>query len=440
MNQLLTTGQCVVTESSSNTCTVEKFLGGGGQGEVYEANVEGKPFALKWYFPASATAQQRKVLEVLVDRGAPSDRFLWPVELVSQKDVPGFGYLMPLRPPGYNRVVDLVKRRVEPSFRVLATVGLGLADSFLKLHAKGFCYCDISPDNVFFHPDTGDVLICDNDNVLVDGSSGGAVLGTPRFKAPEVERGEALPTSQTDLYSLAALLFYILHIHYPRGGYKESSIKAFDYPAMSWLYGTEPVFIFDPNDDSNRPDPRFHSNATEFWAIYPTFLKELFISAFTEGIRDPLHGRIREGVWRSAMARLLDSIVYCYCDAKNFYDEVELKRSGGVPRPCWRCKKCFRLPPRIRIDRNIVMLNHDTRLFQHHVDPRHLYDFSTPVAEVTRHPTDASVWGLKNLSQEKWVATLPDRSVMDVEPGRSVTLASETRINFGPSEGLIRTS
>src|SRR5271166_2425467 len=282
MNQLLTTGQCVVTESSSNTCTVEKFLGGDGQGEVYEANVEGKPFALKWYFPASATAQQRKVLEVLVDRGAPSDRFLWPVELVSQKDVPGFGYLMPLRPPGYNRVVDLVKRRVEPSFRVLATVGLGLADSFLNLHAKGLCYCDISPDNVFFHPDTGDVLICDNDNVLVDGSPGGAVLGTPRFKAPEVERGEALPTSQTDLYSLAALLFYILHIHYPRGGYKESSIKAFDYPAMSWLYGTEPVFIFDPNDDSNRPDPRFHSNATEFWAIYPTFLKELFISAFTE--------------------------------------------------------------------------------------------------------------------------------------------------------------
>ena len=440
MNQLLTTGQCVVTESSSNTCTVEKFLGGGGQGEVYEANVEGKPFALKWYFPASATAQQRKVLEVLVDRGAPSDRFLWPVELVSQKDVPGFGYLMPLRPPGYNRVVDLVKRRVEPSFRVLATVGLGLADSFLNLHAKGLCYCDISPDNVFFHPDTGDVLICDNDNVLVDGSPGGAVLGTPRFKAPEVERGEALPTSQTDLYSLAALLFYILHIHHPLDGYKESSIKAFDYPAMSWLYGTEPVFIFDPNDDSNRPDPRFHSNATEFWAIYPTFLKELFISAFTEGIRDPLHGRIREGVWRSAMARLLDSIVYCYCDAENFYDEVELKRSGGVPRPCWRCKKCFRLPPRIRIDRNIVMLNHDTRLFQHHVDPRHLYDFSTPVAEVTRHPTDASVWGLKNLSQEKWVATLPDRSVMDVEPGRSVTLASETRINFGPSEGLIRTS
>ncbi len=440
MNQLLRIGQTVLSESTATPCEVARFLGGGGQGEVYQVNVDGKQFALKWYFPAAATPQQRKVLEALVERGAPSDRFLWPVELVSQKDVPGFGYLMPLRPPGYNRVVDLVKRRVEPTFRALAMVGIGLADSFLKLHTRGLCYCDISPDNVVFHPDTGDVLICDNDNVLVDGSPGGAVLGTPRFKAPEVETGEALPSSQTDLYSLAALLFYILHIHHPLDGVKESSIKCFDYPAKSRLYGSEPVFIFDPHDDSNRPDPRFHSNATDYWAIYPTFLKELFIRAFTEGIRDPLHGRIREGVWRSAMARLLDSIVYCYCDAENFYDEVELKRSGGVPRPCWRCKKSFRLPPRIRIDRNIVMLSYDTRLFQHHVDPRRLYDVSTPVAEVTRHPTDASVWGLKNLSQEKWVATSPDGTVKDVEPGRSVTIASETRINFGPSEGLIRSS
>ena len=210
---------------------------------------------------------------------------------------------------------------------------------------------------------------------------------------------------------------------------------------MSRLYGSEPVFIFDPHDESNRPDPRFHSNALEYWAIYPTFLKELFTKAFTEGIRDPLHGRVREGVWRSAMARLLDSIIYCgHCGTENFYDEVELKKSGAVPRPCWECKKHLRLPPRIRIDKNVVMLNHDTTLYQHHVDLRYLYDFSTPVAEVTRHPTDARIWGLKNLSQEKWVATLPDGSVIDVEPGRSVTIASETRINFGSSEGLIRSS
>jgi serine/threonine protein kinase len=303
----------------------------------------------------------------------------------------------------------------------------------------GFCYCDISFGNVFIDPGPGEVLICDNDNVVVDGSFRGGVLGTPRFMAPEIVRGEACPTSQTDLYSLSVLLFYIFLLQHPLDGAKEASIKCFDYPAMTMLYGTEPIFIFDPDDQSNRPDRRYHSNALEYWAVYPTFLKELFTRAFTDGIRDPLNGRVRESEWRSAMARLQDSILYCGdCGAENFYDELEFKRSGGIPSVCWQCKRTYRLPPRIRIEKSVVMLNHDTTLFQHHIDHRCRYDFSTPVAEVARHPSQPGIWGLKNLSAETWVATSADGSVTDVEPGRSITLASETRINFGHAEGAIR--
>ncbi len=35
MNEILKPGQTVRTESSRIACTVEKFLGAGGQGEVY---------------------------------------------------------------------------------------------------------------------------------------------------------------------------------------------------------------------------------------------------------------------------------------------------------------------------------------------------------------------------------------------------------------------
>jgi serine/threonine protein kinase len=103
---------------------------------------------------------------------------------------------MQLRPERYKGIVDLMKRRIEPTFRALATAGIELAHSFLALHAKGLCYRDISFGNVFFDPDTGDVLICDNDNVTVDGSATSGVLGTPRFMAPEVVRGEAMPSMQ----------------------------------------------------------------------------------------------------------------------------------------------------------------------------------------------------------------------------------------------------
>jgi len=440
MSEILKSGQIVCTEPSGMNCEVEQFLGGGGQGEVYRAKLGGKAVALKWYFPATATLEQREALEALVKKGPPNEKFLWPMEIASAQDVSGFGYVMPLREFCYKSIVDLMKRRIEPSFRALATAGLDLSHSFLQLHSMGLCYCDISFGNVFFDPDRGDVLICDNDNVAVDGETKGRVLGTPRFMAPEIVRGKALPSTQTDLFSLAVLLFYMFIIHHPLEGKKEAAIHAFDLPAMNKLYGDEPVFIFDPKDRSNEPMPGLHDNAIVFWPLYPQFLRNRFTKVFTEGIRDPQNGRVRESEWRSDMVRLRDSIVYCpHCVAENFYDADAFKDSGGKPASCWRCKKEVRLPARIRIGKSIIMLNHDTRLFPHHIDDQRMYDFSKPIAEVSQHPTNPNIWGLKNISSEKWVSTTADSStVRDIEPGRSVTLSVGTKINFGKVEGEIR--
>lgn len=84
------------------------------------------------------------------------------------------------------------------------------------------------------------------------------------------------------------------------------------------------------------------------------------------------------------------------------------------------------------------MLNHDTHLFPHHTDGGRLYDFSAPAAAVVRHPTETGIWGLKNLTGDKWVVTTADGVVRDVEPQRSVTLSVKTRIHFGGAEGEIR--
>src|SRR5262249_24860800 len=147
MDQILKPGQKVHTSSTRRECRVEVFLGGGGQGEVYQATLDGELVALKWYYPASATPEQQKALETLVRMGAPSDRFLWPTELASATSTPGFGYVMPLRERRFRSIVDLMKRRIEPSFRALATAGLELSHSYLQLHTKGLCYRDISFGN-----------------------------------------------------------------------------------------------------------------------------------------------------------------------------------------------------------------------------------------------------------------------------------------------------
>jgi serine/threonine protein kinase len=362
-------------------------------------------------------------------------------------DVANFGYVMPLRDPEYKGIVDLMARRVDASFQALATAGLQLADSFLQLHSRGLCYRDISFGNVFYKPASGDVLICDNDNVAVDGDQVGGVLGTPDFMAPEIVRGEAVPSSRTDLYSLAVLLFYMFHLHHPLFGKRTMQIHCLDLAARVLLCGKEPLFIFDPHDKSNEAVPKSIDpygeaghNALIFWPIYPQFLRDLFTQAFTEGLHDPEHGRVRESQWRLAMGRLRDSIVYCTtCSAESFYDADALQKSGGQPGVCWSCQTRLTLPPRIRIGKNVIMLNHDSRLYAHHLDERRPYAFVDAIGEVNRHPSLPNVWGLKNLTNDTWKATPPDGTTSEVGPGRSVTLAVGTKINFGNAEGEIRT-
>ena len=92
----------------------------------------------------------------------------------------------------------------------------------------------------------------------------------------------------------------------------------------------------------------------------------------------------------------------------------------------------------IRIGKSVVMLNHDAELFPHHIDEGQLYDFSAPVAAVAVHPASPNVWGLKNLTKEKWFISTSEGKVKDVLPEQSVTLAVGTKIQFGKTEGEIR--
>jgi serine/threonine protein kinase len=446
VNELLKPGQTVKTKSGQ-PCKVEKFLGGGGQGEVYSAQWSGASFALKWYFSQTATEDQRASLETLIKQTPPSPAFLWPLDMAYSPEVPGFGYLMKLRDSRFKGLVDLVCGRLDPRFRELVTVGLALADNFYKLHAQGLCYRDISFGNAFFDPNTGDILICDNDNVTENRSPKVSVLGTPDFMAPEIVRGEASPSRQTDLYSLSVLLFYIFHIQHPLVGKRILSVRSWDLASRTKLLGKEPLFIFDPNDKSNEAvdrsiDPlgEAGANALMYWRIFPQILRDTFTKSFTAGLVDPEHGRITEGEWRRVLSQVRDSILYCKCGLENFYDVTSLSNPSVKPNKCWssKCGQELKLPYRIRIGKSIVMLTHDGKLFPHHIDSTKEFDFSTPLAEVTRHPTDLNVWGLKNCSTQKWVITAPDNSMKDIEPGRSVRLADKTKIHFGKVDGEIR--
>ena len=447
MNELLKTGQVVQAEISGHPCQVEKFLGGGGQGEVYQARWAGGSFAPEMVLPANGHRRPARDFAKPVADQPPSDAFLWPLDMATAPGVPGFGYLMRLREPRFKGLLDLMNNRIDPKFRVLATVGLGLADSFFKLHAKGLCYRDISFGNAFFDPDNGDVADLrqrqrDHEPLAQGQRAGNAGFHGTGDRSP---RGPAQPADRFVLLVRVA----VLHLPHPPSAQGEAGPVD---PLLGPAFAREAVrhrarFHLRSRRQVERGRGQVASTRTARAATWrqctgPSSHNSSgtpLPRAFTSGLKDPENGRVTEGEWRKVLSQLRDSIFYCAsCGSENFHDPDAVKAEGGKPGTCWSCKNELRLPFHIRVGKAIVMLPHDGKLYPHHLDPSKDFNFATVCAEVSTHPTDANIWGLKNCTDEKWVTTMPDGSVKNIEPGRSVRLADKTKVHFGKLEGEIR--
>lgn len=436
---LLQPGTRIDPVNTNLSCTVQQCLGEGSQGAVFSVRSDdGQIYALKWYHPLAATQEQWDALTELLDRDPPHKRFIWPIDLARAAGKPGFGYLMPLRRKGFIGMADLVTKKVDVSFREAITIGLELAESFLFLHSRGLCYRDINFGNIFLDPKKGSVLVCDVDNVGINDHSSSQVLGTPYFMAPEILREEAYPSTRTDQFSLAVLLFFLLVGHHPLEGRRALNFDIWDAEAQLEVFGRHPLFIFDDEDASNRPVPGYQDTPLALWPVYPQFLRDRFLKSFTMGLWDPANGRTVDSVWRSDMVKLRDSILYCQrCGKQNFFD------AGHDPPYCWSCKVTVEMPFRIRMgppgrggqSSREVMLNLDATLYSHHLYLD--YNFDSVIAKVVRHPSDPGILGLQNLSATPWVAVRPDGSEHSGAPGGALRLTSGTKLRLGPVEAEI---
>jgi hypothetical protein len=331
----------------------------------------------------------------------------------------------------------MLSRRVEPSYRALTTAAMGLAEAFLRLHLENLSYSHLALSHLFLDPASGEVLLCENDDVTASDEEWKGGLGNPRFLAPELIMGRASPSAATDLHTLAVLLFYLLMIHHPLEGRHETEIECLDLEAMRRLYGAAPLFIFDPKNLANRPTPGLQDNALIFWNFYPGYVRDIFQRAFTTGLHDPA-ARVTENEWRSVFTRMRDQIYYCdHCGAESFLPD-QGNSPGLLPRQeCWSCHQILPQPLRLRLVHHAVALNQDTVLYAHHLDAQRRNDFSQIMAEMTPHPTRSEVWGLKNVSALIWSSHAPSGAVLAVPSGRAVSLVPGLRLRFGNLEGTV---
>ena len=443
-------GDRLRTVSTDSVCVIEEYLGEGMLGDVYRASVDGAIVAVRWYRDTHGLLdpERRQLLEDLIACGPPDDRFLWPLDIVVSDDRPGYGCLLPPRGPEFVEVAQVLSGEERLALLALAQAGFELADSFYHLHAEtGASFPGFGVGSLAVDPGTGHIAIGGVPDDIVLGGREARVLGVWGFQAPEVVRGESGPSRATDLWALAVMLFYLFMLDHPLDGALEADVRIMDEVAERRLYGDHPVFVFDPVDTSNYPvsdrEAGYQVNAIARWAILPTETRQLFVRAFTDGIRDPVNGRVQENEWRQAMVGLRDGWFMCGCGAENFHDELALQASTDHrPRVCWRCGGTPSLPPRLHItgaeqSAVTVVLRSGTKLYPHHLEADSMLDFSRVLAEVTPDPRSAGQVVLRNTSGGAWTVRCDDGTIAEVVAGQAVALTDGPQIVFGAKSGSI---
>ncbi len=430
--------------------TITGIIGSGGQGVVYSADYNSTSWALKWYDIAKMKDPQqfKNNIKKNIDDGAPSNKFLWPRYLTKSLSDGSFGYLMELKPDTFDTFVDILntyKLKVDPltgkamkqdvrftNLTSMITAAINIANAFRQLHRAGKSYQDLNDGGFFINVDTGAVLVCDCDNIAPDGSNFG-IGGKPGYMAPEIVRGVARPDVQTDKYSLAVVLFKLLFRGDPLEGEKVVKDVCLTEAAELSHYGANAQFVYDPDDDSNRPVRGIHDNVIKFWRMYPDYVKDAFIRSFTVGLTDP-GKRLIEKEWQQLFIRLRSEVIACPCGRKNYTSMFK-----KVDDATYECPKCGTVFSTLKFSNreSRMPLYIGSRIYECELDPE-TDDFITVVGELVENKLKPGVLGLKNVSDTPWRVKMPDGMFYDIEPGKGCPIWQGLEIQF--KNGMITAS
>jgi len=409
----LKTNQRVPLEIGGS-CTVKRELGRGGQGIVYLVDLNGKDMALKWY-TSIPEDKFYKNLKQNIESKAPSDAFIWPEYLVKKIDGQ-FGYIMKLRPQGYYEFGDfLLAKQKFTSFYAMLNAAMKICDGFKNLHRLGYSYQDLNDGNFFINPKDGDVLICDNDNVMPRGEKSG-IKGKMRYMAPEVVLG-GNPDPYSDRFSLSVILFLLFFNNHPLEGARVAGCPCLTEKYEREFYGSAPEFIFSPKG-GNRPVKGIHTNVLKRWKLFPELLRNTFCEQFSEDkIKNP-QSRLLEIEWQKIISALRDETVVCTnCHTSTFVDAT-------TQHCCVNCGFKIDTSRQIKLGKRNIILVPKSKIY---IDNDNVFDGYVDISA-----KDPSIYTLTNFGSEPWtvettsgnVRQLANKETMPVKAGMKISFTS----------------
>lgn len=296
---------------------------------------------------------------------------------------------------------------------VMLSAAMKICNGFMMLHRFGYSYQDLNDGNFFIDPNSGDVLICDNDNVMPQGEKSG-IMGKARYMAPEIVAG-GIPDKYSDRFSLSVILFMLFYVNHPFEGAKVVACPCMTENYEKRFYGSEAVFIYDPNDTSNLPVRGIHQNVIRRWPVMPKLLRDTFIQEFNqEKLKNP-NTRMIEQNWEKIISQVRDSLIVCqHCGEETFVDTSLLFSK------CMNCSKDNDLTKKLVFtNRSLPLLN---KCFIY------IDNDNIPDGIVTVDNTGFLL--IKNISTESWAVETPSGKIKTVEPQNILPVKDGLKINF----------
>lgn len=433
MSEKMAEGKILET-TTGVTVTIKKWLAEGGQGDVYLVDYAGEEKILKWYKKVALGENSRMFYDNLVNnihKQASDEHFIWPEDITLYNNG-YYGYIMEVLPDGYYEVGDFMNKTVMfKNYRVMIDAALNMVKAFRILHNEGMSYQDINEGNFAINPSNGDIKIMDNDNVAPSGIPTG-VLGKPRYMAPEIvigignhqkaidEKAEyipefVMPNTQTDLYSMAIILYILFTLNHPMEG-KHYLVPGLTAKIQERLYGKDAAFMMENNGKGNGPDPIIHKNSLIIWPMLPKYIQELFLKALgQEGVKNPSK-RPQEVHWINALVRFRSDITTC----PNCRMEVFVK--DGRPCCCHRCSELLKIPYRLEFMDYAIPGKKGARIYSSQVKAVNNEDMLDIAGIVVSKPNDPSSLWILNKSDESWRVTTPSGKSKRINPGEVLPL------------------
>ena len=329
----------------------------GGQGDVYRVTYKGKSYAMKWYCVHEDDiigGKQYNNIVKLMKKPKPHPSFIWPIALTREENTTGnrFGFIMDLIPDNYFEMAGYLRANNKPKavrfsdINSKVTAGLNIVNAMRHLHMSGLSYKDLNPKN-FAIDRNGKVIVCDIDNISVDGDPC-TVKGMKGYMAPEIVRSgyKINPCLSTDYYSLAVVLYRLFFYDEPMEGKKWEEYPIQDDEVEEKLLSIEPVFHHDPNNRTNRatkvygpnnyiPDKPDGNRQPTNWEWMPQDLKDMFIRVFTDGISNA-DKRPADDEWTSVLSGFRSRLVATHNDRWMLVDFSDKK---NIPQGCLAIKQ-----------------------------------------------------------------------------------------------------